>query len=455
MSASPARRAAYRVLLDVERGSADLPTGIAHARLRLPDPRDQALLAEIAIGSLRWRATLDYAIERFAHRPTNGIDAEVLTALRLSAYQILHLTRVPVSAAVDEGVELVRLARKRSATGFANAVLRTIARERHRLPLPLPPAPAVTGQARTQALLDHFSVALSHPRWLAARWLARYGEAATEAWLRFDNEEAPLVLRANLLKTSVEELADRLREHGVTTVPARYAPHGLVVTSGNPIGTPLETDGLFVVQDEASQLVGLMLPVREGDRVLDACASPGGKTTQLAMTMRDRGAIVAVDLRARRVHLLAEVVRRSGARSVRLTQADLTRPAPFAPAFDAVLLDAPCSGLGTLRRDPDIKWRRREQDLPALSGVQLKMLRNAADTVRPGGSLVYATCSSEPDENEDVAAAFLAERPDFEPASPTAPEATRLPIDDAGHLRTYPHVHGLEAFFAALFVRRH
>jgi 16S rRNA (cytosine967-C5)-methyltransferase len=188
--------------------------------------------------------------------------------------------------------------------------------------------------------------------------------------------------------------------------------------------------------------------------VLDACASPGGKTTGLAVAMRDRGMIVAADVRARRVHLLAETVRRSGARSVRLARVDFARSAPFAPVFDAVLLDAPCSGLGTLRRDPDIKWRRREEDLPTLAGMQLQMLRHAADTVRPGGLLLYSTCSSEPDENEDVAAAFLADCPDFEPAVPPGPEASRLPIDAAGHLRTYPHLHGLEAFFAALFVRR-
>jgi 16S rRNA (cytosine967-C5)-methyltransferase len=454
MSVAPARRAAYRVLLDVERGNTDLPGALAHARLGLADPRDQSLVAEIAIGTLRWRAALDHLIERFAKRRLGQIDLEVLTVLRLSAYQILHLTRVPVSAAVNEGVELVRQAKKKSAIGFANAVLRSVDRDRDVLPLPGPPDATSTGDARRGALLDYFSITLSHPRWLTARWLARYGEAATESWLRFNNREAPLVLRANLLKISVEDLAARLSEHGVTTTPTRYAPHGLVVLSGNPIRTPLDADGLFVVQDEASQLVGLMVPVSEGERVLDACASPGGKTTEMAAEMRDRGLLVASDVRARRVHLLAETVRRSGARSVRLTQADFTRAAPFAPAFDAVLLDAPCSGLGTVRRDPDIKWRRREEDLASLAAAELQMLRHAADAVRPGGRLVYATCSSEPEENEEVAAAFLADRPDFESGVPATRHAAVLPLDAAGRLRTCPPEHGLEAFFAALFVRR-
>ncbi len=454
MSVSPARRAAYRVLLDVERGITDLPGAIARTRVRLRDARDQALLHEIAVGTLRWRAALDYLIERFARRPVGDIDAEVLAILRLTAYQVLHLTRVPVSAAVDEGVELVRVARKKSAAGFANAVLRTMVRQRRALPLPAAPDLSVQGEERKRALLDYFSITLSHPRWLAARWLERHGEQAAEKWLRFNNDEAPLTLRANLLATAVDDLAERLARHGVATARTRFSPYGLVVAHGNPIRTPMETDGLFVVQDEASQLVGLMVPASPGDRILDACASPGGKATAIAMAMEDRGLVVASDVRTRRVELLLQTVRRSGARCIRLTQADLTRSAPFAPVFDSVLLDAPCSGLGTLRRDPDIKWRRKEGDLTALAGAELQMLQHAAEAVRPGGSLVYSTCSSEPEENEEVAVAFLASRSDFEAAVPRGGYADRLPLDAAGHLRTYPHLHGLEAFFAALFRRR-
>ncbi len=459
MSAAPARRAAYRILLDVETGRADLPQAIAAARGHLDDPRDQALAAAIAIGTQRWRGALDYLIERFARRHIGAIDTEVLTSLRLSAYQIIYLTRIPPSAAVGEGVDLVREARKKSAAGFVNAVLRAIARERDAPPLPRRPDGSIgEDERRTAALLDYLSVTLSHPRWLVARWLTRYGEEATEAWLRFNNEEAPLTVRANLLKISVEDLAARLQEHGVSTARTRFAPHGLVATSGNPIRTPLEREGLFVVQDEASQLAGLMLPVKPGDRVLDACASPGGKTTEFAAEMEDRGLIVASDVRARRVALLRETVRRSGTTCVRMTQADFTRPAPFGAIFDAVLLDAPCSGLGTLRRDPDIKWRRAESDLAELAAAELLMLQHAADAVRPGGWLAYATCSSEPEENEDVVSRFLEARPDYmavpAPARMTAPDDASSPIDAAGHLRTYPHLHRLEAFFAALLQRR-
>ncbi len=460
MSAAPARRAAYHILLDVERGKADLAQALAATRAHLGDPRDQALAARIAIGALRWQAALDYVIERHARRPIDAIDEEVLAVLRLTTYQLVHLGRVPPSAAVADGVDLVREARKTSATTFANAVLRGLARDRQRLALPQRPDAAVDdNERRTAALLDYFSITLSHPRWLAARWLARYGEAATEAWLRFNNGQAPLTLRANPLRITASELAVRLHQHGVTTTRTRYAPHGLVVRSGNPLGTPPDREGLFVLQDEASQLAGLMLPVKAGDRVLDACASPGGKTTELAAEMGDRGIIVATDLRSRRVALRRETVRRVGANSVRIAQADFTRTPPFGPVFDAVLLDAPCSGLGTLRRNPDIKWRRTADHLAALADAELEMLRNAADAVRAGGALVYATCSSEPEEDEEVVRRFLEERPDFAASGvvPTAlvpPSGMPSPVDSAGDLRTYPFDHGLEAFFAALLRRR-
>ncbi len=454
---SPARRAAYRALLDVELGRGDLPQALARSREHTPDDRDQALAAHIVLGTLRWRGSLDYLIERLAHRRLAALDREVLTALRLGTYQLLHLTRVPASAAVHESVELAKEARKKSAAGLVNAVLRAIISQRDHLPFPAAPTAGEPPESR-EAMADRLGVTLSHPRWLVARWLTRYGEVATEEWLRFDNEEAPLTLRANLLKISAADLAALLAEHGVVTRPARWSPHGLVVVSGNPLRTTLEGEGSFVVQDEASQLVGLMLPVRPGAKVLDACASPGGKTTEIAARMEDRGVLVASDMRARRIALLRETVARCGARSVRIARADFTAAPPFGSVFDAVLLDAPCSGLGTLRRDPDIKWRRSEEDIQVLATAELRMLAQAALAVAPGGYLLYATCSSEPEENQDVVRRFLDSNPDFTSvpreivaASSGLPDAL---LDEAGHLRTLPHVHGLEAFFAALMVRR-
>ena len=458
---APARSAAYEILSAVEAGRADLPDALAATRATLHDDRDKALAAEIAIGVQRWRAALDHLIAHFAKRPTRRLDREVLEILRLSAYQLLHLTRVPAAAIVDDAVDLTGRLGKRSASGLVNAVLRAISRHRHALPLP--PRPDDLGDR--QGALEYLGVTLSHPRWLVSRWYDTYGFDATETWLRFNNAPAPVTLRANPLRNTPRELIERLqavlhprlelRKDEVVVHSARFAPDALIVAEGHPLrGEGLDA-GWFVVQDEASQLVTLLAGSEPGAVVLDACASPGGKTTALAAGMQGRGLLVACDIRDRRMDLLRRTVAASGATNVRLTQADLLRPLPFVRAFDCVFVDAPCSGLGTLRRDPDIKWRRQEEDLRALAAAQLEMLRHAAAAVAPGGRLIYATCSSERDENESVVDAFLGGAADFSPVDlATRTAVPPAVINERGHLRTYPHVHGLEAFFGAVLVRR-
>ena len=451
---APARVAAYDILCAISSGSADLPTALALARGSLHDERDRALAAEIASGVQRWRAALDHLIVQFAKRRIEKLDPEIVEILRLSAYQLLYLTRVPAAAVVDDAVDLAKKAGKRSASGFVNAVLRSISRRRASLPLPPRPSDA----SDRDAALDYLSVTLSHPRWLADRWLDRLGLDAAEAWMRFNNTPGSVTLRANRLQTTREGLIERLTattDDEIQVHATTYAPDGVVVDVGHPLRGTGQDEGWFVVQDEASQLVTLLAGDRAMPRMLDTCASPGGKTTALAALMEGRGLLVACDVRDRRVDLLRRTVTASGAGNVRIVQADLLERLPFASTFDCVLVDAPCSGLGTLRRDPDIRWRRREEDLSSLAAAELTMLRHAAEQVGPGGRLVYATCSSEPEENEAVAAAFLATTPGFTPlhaAAATARLAATL-IDQRGHLRTQPHVHGLEAFFGAVFER--
>ena len=449
---SPARIAAFEILSAVSAGSADLPTAIAFARNSLRDDRDRALAAEIASGVQRWRAALDHLIVQFSKRDISRLDPEVVEILRLSAYQLLHLTRVPASAVVDDAVNLTGRAGKRSASGFVNAVLRTISRRRESLPLPARPA----NPSDREAVLDYFSITLSHPRWLAARWLDRFGFEAAEAWQSFNNSPASLTLRANRLRTTPQELTARLAEDAVKVHPATYAPDGLIVDEGYPLRGAGLDQGWFVVQDEASQLVPLLAGEQVAASVLDTCASPGGKTAALSAAMGGKGLLVACDVREGRVDLLRRTVAAAGASNVRIVQADLLKPLPFASTFDCVLVDAPCSGLGTLRRDPDIRWRRREGDLVTFAAAELTMVQQAAERVAPGGRLIYATCSSEPEENEGVADAFLATTPAFEPVSARGahPLLADALIDTRGHLRTEPHQHGLEAFFGAVFERR-
>ena len=445
---APAREAAYEVLRAVSTGSADLPYALARARARLPDERDRALASEIATGTLRWQGTFDHVIAELSRRPVAKLDPEVLDILRSATFQLLHLDRVPAAAVVSDAVNMTKKAGKKSAGPFVNALLRRISRERAQLPVP----PRPENLDDRAAALDYLTVTLSHPRWLAARWLDRYGFAATEAWLRFNNQPAPLTLRVNRLRTTGTALAESLAAHGVQIVPGRFAPDAWVVSKGNPLLTPLADTGAFVVQDEASQLVASLVSARAGERVLDACASPGGKTTAIAAAMGDRGLIVATDVRGRRVDLLARTVRASGAQSVKIVQADASA-LPLRATFDWVLLDVPCSGLGTLRRDPDVRWRRSETDLVRLAASQRQMLEETARVLAPGGRLVYSTCSSEPEENEDVVAALVAGGA-FKPVSPRDLPAPVQPlVNAAGHLRTFPFRDGLEAFFGAILTR--
>ncbi|MDP6580006.1 MAG: 16S rRNA (cytosine(967)-C(5))-methyltransferase RsmB [Vicinamibacterales bacterium] len=450
---TPARLAAYRVLQAVSGGD-DLPQALARIRDTLTDDRDRALVTEIATGTLRWLGALDRVIEQAAARPRQRLDAEVLTVLRLGAYQLLYLERVPAAAAVNESVTLARRVGKSSASGLVNAVLRGIASTAQSPPLPPEPGPS----APPEAQLAYLSVTCSHPRWLVERWLARLGFRRTVEWVRFNNTPPRLTLRANRLRTTPSSLARQLAEHGVRTVPTRFAGDGLRVEAGNPLRTPLADRGLFLVQDEGSQLVAEMTAARPGERILDSCAAPGGKAIAIAAAVGQTGRLVASDLRPARVALLRRTLEQYGAAGVHIVRLDLCHPAPFGPIFDCVLVDAPCSGLGVVRRDPEIRWRRHKPDLAKFARVQRAMLAHASRTVRPDGRLVYATCSSEPEENEEVVSAFLADHPDFGPVHPdqlvpSLSQGLRDTVDDDGRLSTMPDLHGLEAFFAAILRR--
>jgi 16S rRNA (cytosine967-C5)-methyltransferase len=446
---SKARTAAFHALRHMADGTTDLPTALARARAALTDPRDRGLTMEIVTGTVRWQRTLDHLIEQFASRGLARLDEEIVTVLRLSLYQLLHLSRVPAAAVVDDAVDLARLARKPSAAGFVNGVLRGLLRQRHRLPLP----PRPQDVADRAAAIEYLGVTCSHPSWLAARWFDRYGLDIAERWVEFNNAAAPLTLRANRLLTDRAQLQTRLADADVDTTPTAFAPDGLVVTTGNPLVQ--SPDGRFVVQDEASQIVALAVDAQPGQRVLDLCAAPGGKTTALAALVHADGLVVACDVRGRRMRLLRDTIRATQATNIALVHVDTRAAVPFREqTFERVFVDAPCSGLGTLRRDPDIKWRRQEADLAGLAERQQTLLARASRAVKPGGRLIYATCSSEPEENEDVVDKFLQTHAEFTriDVRTTLDEGLHALVDDRGFLRTTP-LQRLEAFFAAVLVR--
>ncbi len=451
---APARVAALRVLRDVHSGRHDLPTSQALSRSTLTDPRDRALATEIVLGTLRWRAQVDYVVQLASSRPLSRIDADVLDVLRLSTYQLLHLERIPARAIVDDAVQLTRAlgARgKHSAAAYVNAVLRSIAKNTNTLCLPQPSQPSRSEPRNREIDLEYLSVSMSHPRWLVERWYDRYGFKAAEGWTRFNNGPAPITLRVNTLAISTAALVDRLLECNVSVERGAWAPHSLVVTGGNPLATDLHNREFFWVQDQASQLVAGLVNADPGQRVLDACASPGGKSLVIAGAMGDQGLLVAADRSAGRTRLLSETLARIGPQCAVVVQLDARQP-PFGPSFDWVVLDAPCSGLGTLRRDPDIRWRRKPDDLSRLASMQLALLEGISTAVAPGGRLLYSTCSSEPEENQDVVNRFLETRSEFSIQAPTAPQLLEC-VDAEGFFQTRPDRHGLEGFFAAILRR--
>lgn len=450
---APARRAALRALRDVHTGRADLPHAQARVRPTLADERDRALATEIVVGTLRWRAALDFILQEASSRPLTRIDPDVLDLLRLSAYQLVHLKRVPDHAVVHDAVSLVRDLGKTSAAPYVNAVLRTIGRRdlASRLPV-LPRALGPEDSHRRQEILGYLAITQSHPRWLVERWYDRDGADAAVAWVRFNNTPSPITLRVNTLVRTAARLADELARDGIETTPGRWTPHALIVTRGNPLRSTLASRGLFWIQDEAAQLVAELVTAQPGDHVLDACASPGGKSLIVAGTMADRGLLVSADIRPDRTALLSRTLAQAGTRCTRIVRLDARHP-PFGQVYDWVILDAPCSGLGTLRRDPDIKWKRTADDLRTLSAAQSELLAGAATAVRPGGRLLYATCSSEPEENQAVLDRFLRTHTAFSVERAVPAHLAPL-IDQDGYFQTLTHRDRLEGFFAATLQRQ-
>jgi 16S rRNA (cytosine967-C5)-methyltransferase len=442
---APARVVAARVLERVacDDAYADLALDAEVARHTL-DARDVALATELVYGTLRWQRYLDWLLAPHSKRPLTTLDARPLALLRLTVYQIVFLTRVPDFAAVNDAVSLARRPGAPGVERFVNAVLRAFARRGEREREPRPPADR----------LEALAVRWSHPTWLAARWIARYGEDEAVALMRAMNERPPLTLRANTLRTTREALAERLRtEQGVDTRPTPAAPDGVEITHGGAPGAwPAFGDGWFAVQDEASMLVSHLLAPRPDETIADVCAAPGTKTTHLGQLMANRGRILAFDPQPARLARVPETAARLGVTIVETAAGTVeTLAAQFTGACDAVLVDAPCSNLGVLRRNPEVKWRRAEDDITGSAWRQRAILDAAATMVKPGGRLVYATCSLEPEENDEVARGLLASRSDM---AIDPPADFPIPLDDDGFLRCRPQTHGTDGFTAIRFRRR-
>jgi 16S rRNA (cytosine967-C5)-methyltransferase len=413
---------------------------------------DQGLATRLVYGTLAWQGRLDWHLAQLCTTPPERLDPWLRIILRLGLYQLLFLDRVPDHAAVSTSVDLARGFRRGAATGLVNATLRRAAVERNALALPDPNA----------APVDSLAVRWSHPRWLVARWCEELGTAETEALLRADQDPSPTILRVNTLRTDRRTCADTLDRAGLASRTTTYSAVGI------ELGVPLAAAraalaaGWTTPQGEASQLVSCVVAPRPGQRVLDACAAPGGKTTHLAELMHNRGEILALDTSRGGVAALRERAVTLGASIVSARHADIRELAREAAAsgsprpFDRVLVDAPCSGLGTLRSHPELRWRATEPGITAVADRQADILRSAATLCAPAGTLVYATCTISGRENDAVLDRFIADRPDFviENPSDDLPAAARALVDAHGILRTFPHRHGLDGFFVARLRRQ-
>jgi 16S rRNA (cytosine967-C5)-methyltransferase len=437
---SPARRAAFNILRRVEEEGAYASVLLAAIDDEMR-AEDRALCYELVLGTTRWQLWLDSLIEHYAGRRAASLDAPVRQALRLGLYQLRMLSRIPASAIVNESVNLAYLSRLRSAASFINAVLRRATRE-----------PDYDPAANVTDAIERLAIETSHPAWLIERWINAFGMEEAAAFARANNEAAPVAFRVSTQRGNEGEVLEELRAAGGQLHPSRIVTNAWRIEGAGASLRRLAREGKIYLQDEASQLVAHMLDAQAGERVLDVCAAPGSKTTHIATRTPEINLIVAGDVHEHRLRTVLEAGARQDIKNLRAVVHDAESALPFAAgSFDRVLVDAPCTGTGTLRRNPEIRWRITDRDIQELAARQKRILSNAALMMRRGGHLVYSTCSVEREENEDVVASFLKEHAEFKQLPLNVPASL---TEDGGAVRVWPHKHGADGFFIASFERQ-
>lgn len=455
MSISPARRIAFEVLRRVEAEGA-YASDLLHETLG-PQVRseDAALATEISLGVLRRKRLLDFLLERFLKKAPSRLDLPVLLALRMGLYQLRCLEKIPPRAVVHESVELVKSARKSSAATLVNAALRRASEEKV-----IDVESLLPGNASNP---ERLGILHSHPTWMVERWLSRFGDARTVTLLKADNRIPRLscVLQDDSAR---QEVFASLTKAGLHIGDGEILREAFSVRGGSPVQTVAFREGKFSIQDEASQIVPLLLSVRPGDGVLDLCAAPGGKTASLARAAGEKGLIIAADRYAHRLRALQDQLKRIKLTRVKIVELDATRTLPFGEPFDRILVDAPCAGTGTLARHPEIRWRLEPKNLAELHTLQVSILLAAAERLAPGGRLVYSTCSLEKEENEDVVNEALGRAPmlhrasrdyvmqELQPHLAARVSADSL-TDSQAQFHTMPGEQPCDGFFAAVLER--
>lgn len=405
---------------------------------------DKALLFEIVHGVMRWMARIDWILNGFYKGQFSKAVPNIKNALRVALYQILFLDKIPDYAAVNEAVEFVKKLQGQKYADLTNAVLRNIIRNKDAIRYPNP----------EEDIVAYFSAYYSHPSWMVKRWVARFGKENTEKLLIANNNKPSHTLRVNNLVTNKEEFKKLLDTVNLRYTESKYLPQFIKLNILTNI-TDWEyfTKGYFTIQDESTGLPVTLLNIQPGHRVLDLCAAPGGKTAFIADLMNNTGEVVALDRFESRLKILEKNLDRLKVQNVKAVALDAME-FEDAEGFDRVLVDAPCSGLGTLTKKPDLKWKKDLGDIRKIVNIQYDLLRKGASLVKPGGLLVYSTCTIEPEENGNLVREFLSENPGFELVRPTSAIAEEL-ISEDGFVHTYPHLHGIDGSFAASILRNY
>ena len=405
------------------------------------DAKDRGLLTELTYGTLQHKLTLDYYLEPFIK---GKVDIWVRWLLRMSLYQMQYLTKIPAHAAVNEAVEIAKRRGHKGIASLVNGVLRSILRE------------GVRSLDEIENEIERLAVATSHPQWLVERWVESYGFEKTREMLEENNIPPVQTARVNVTKATVEQVLTTLEREGVKAKRSEYVPECIYLLSGQAARTGAFRNGLITIQDESSMLPATVLNPQPGMKVLDMCAAPGGKTTHMAEKMNNEGSILATDLHPKKLDLIEENTERLGLSIVQTAPIDGRKAAELLKAedYDAILVDAPCSGLGVMRRKPDIKYTKREEDLQSLQTIQLNILKNAVQLLKVGGKLVYSTCTVDKEENEGTVKAFLANHPEMEAvALENLPEQLMTKQQD-GMLQVFPQDIGSDGFFVAAFIKK-
>jgi 16S rRNA (cytosine967-C5)-methyltransferase len=411
------------------------------------DKRDRDFMTMLVKGTLRRQGSIDWVLNKYVGGGVDSLPAWTRVALRIGAFQILYMDRVPASAATNESVTLARKYCGRSMAGLTNAVLRRTAHDKDEIKFPEP------GEDKDMDPAEAIAIKHSHPRWMVERWVERFGAEEAAALCAANNDVAHVDIRVNTLRATPQRVADALEEQKLTVERGKYNRQILRV-SGEISVINMEgfKQGHFTVQDESESLVGSLLAPQPGETVVDLCAAPGGKSSHLYELMKATGMMLASDVSPGRIRSLTAALHRMKYDGIHVIVAD-GRRFPSRAQFDKVLVDAPCSGMGVLGKKADARWRKNPDAFERLSGLQLEILNAAADLVADGGALVYSVCSMEPEETDDVVERFLERRPDL-----VIDSAAGLLHEDVsteeGTMRTFPHVHGVDGAFAARFRRR-